>query len=327
MSDLMTAILWTGGALVVDLLLILIPLKVLAAVTMPFSMKTFGIRKVRRWHSRTDTLANLMLWISVLFCIAAPWIPYAPVIYIVWLVFTWLCALARVVRLSAVKARWKKQTVIFLITLLFAVALLAGWGIYNHYALWIRSYLFANQLEDGSALNLMYYLQNMQPAAYLLQTLILIFPLVSLWGQFKYMRLENTFKASSIGMYVFKSLIAVTLLFGASVFGQRALEIIYQTPPEEAISAQQASLPLSRQELAQRMTQPEPEQPPVEEQPQPEPQPSSQPPAEEQPSPEDQPAVEEQPVPEEQPQEAPELYYDEYGNGYDAAGNLVAPAV
>lgn len=232
--------------LVVAMLMMLIPLKWLSLITTPFSMRTFGIRKIKRWHSRTDTLGNLMLWISLIFCVGFPWIPYSPLIYLFWLTFTWLCTVSRAVRMSQVRLRSIKIQVIFLINLIYGVGILAGFGFYNDYVLWVRSYEYANLVVAGEALQPMLYLTNSAPAAYLVQVLILAVPVMNLWGQFKYMRLENTFKAANMFTYWMKSLLVLALTAGLGIFGGEGLHLIYQHQDPVPIYS---IVPMERQDL------------------------------------------------------------------------------
>lgn len=115
------------SVLFVSLLFLLIPLNVLSTLTVPFSFKTFGIRKVKRWYSRTDTLANFFLWISVIFAFGFSFIPQgvqmARIIFAVWMIFAWLCTISRAVRLSQVKRSDIKLTVIFMINIVFGYGL------------------------------------------------------------------------------------------------------------------------------------------------------------------------------------------------------------
>lgn len=248
-SDIVLNTIWTGGVLLVCLLIQLIPLKMLSRLTKPFSWKTFGIRKIKRWHSRTDTLGNLMVWISALLCVTAPWGPYAPIWLSLWLSYTWLCTLSRAVRLGQGVVRWQKQTVIFLVNLLYGISLLGLLGVYSHYGLWIRAYLYAHEISTGAGLNWMYYLTNIQPAAYLLLVIISFWPMAVLWGQFKYMRLENTFKASNIYLYINKYTVLILVLLFLGSFGSAGLEKIYQLPPEERISSESRVLPLKEEDV------------------------------------------------------------------------------
>lgn len=254
-SAIMLDLIYAIGILLVSLLILLIPLKVLGLLTTPFSFKTFGIRRIKRWHSHTDTLGNLMIWISVIFAFAAPWIPYYPLIFALWLTLTWLCTLARAVRLSEVKSHWKKRLVIFVINLIYGFGLLGGLGCFSYFSLPIRSFIFANEIAAGEGTNIMYYLLSPQPAAYLLNSILLMLPAVCLWSQFKYMRLENTYKGRNLFTYCLKYFIVLCIIIGISLVGQRAIEKIYQVDGESRISSSNTMLPLTREDVLEEETE------------------------------------------------------------------------
>lgn len=246
---LLKAVIWTGSAVLISGLLLLLPLKVTAVLTTPFSLKTFGIRKIKRWHSRTDTLANFMLWVSCLFSIAAPWIPYSPLLYCAWLTFSWLCTISRAVRLSEVKSRSRKTLIIFLLDIVYFTSLFCAIGALNKYTLWIQSFGFANVFISHEAWQPMFYLSSPLPAAYLSQTILLMVPLVSFWSQFKYMRLENTYKASNMMTYVLKSLFLVLFLVILSAYGPYGIDFIYSSDGFEHTSAESFGYPLTKDQL------------------------------------------------------------------------------
>ncbi len=248
-STLLKAIIWIGSAVLISALLLLLPLKITAIVTTPFSLKTFGIRKIKRWHSRTDTLANFMLWVSCLLSILAPWIPYSPLLYAGWLTFSWLCAVSRAVRLSEVRSRSRKTLIIFLLNLLYFSSLFITLGALNQYTLWIQSFGFANAIISHEAWHMMFYLSSPLPAAYLVQTIILIVPVVVFWSQFKYMRLENTYQARNIGTYIFKMVLLVIVLTLLGAYGAQAVGLIYSSDGFEYASAESFGYPLTHQQL------------------------------------------------------------------------------
>ncbi|MBD5424082.1 MAG: hypothetical protein HDR44_03035 [Allobaculum sp.] len=248
-STLLKAIIWTGSAVLISALLLLLPLKITAVLTTPFSLKTFGIRKIKRWHSRTDTLANFMLWVSCLFSVGAPWIPYSPLLYAAWLTFTWLCAISRAVRLSEVRSRSRKTLIIFLLNLMYFISLFVTIGALNNYTLWIQSFGFANAVLDHTALNLMFYLSSPLPGAYLVQTILLMIPLVTFWSQFKYMRLENTFKARNIGTYIVKMVLTMVILTALGAYGAQTVGKIYSSDGFEHESAEAFGYPLTHKQL------------------------------------------------------------------------------
>ncbi len=200
-----------GIGIFIAVLIACFPFKMIALCTTPFSMKTFGIRKIKRWHSRTDTLANFMIWISIILCVSAPWIPYSPWIYGVWLTFTYLCTLSRVVRLTQANNDANKRIVIFFVSAIYAISLMCALGMMNGYMLWKYFFDYANMIESKEAFNIMLYLNNITPMGYLAQLIVLLVPVLNLWGQFKYMRLENTFKGVHIVSYVIKTLLMLSM--------------------------------------------------------------------------------------------------------------------
>lgn len=215
------------AVVLVSLLILLIPLHVIGVLTTPFSFRTFGIRKVKKWYSRTDTLGNAFLWLSVLFCLLFPLIPYAKWIFLGWMIFTWLCAVSRAVRLTQVHSAGYRQGVVFFLNLTFGFGLLAGMGFLNDFRLWHAALGWVKALISGEARSLLYYLNTPNLFAYLMQAALMMIPLIILWGQFKYMRLENTFKARNIGLYVIKMLLWNILVLGAGIFGYPALYSAY----------------------------------------------------------------------------------------------------
>lgn len=251
-----------GTGLFFALLIACLPLKSIAIVTTPFSMKTFGIRKIKRWHSRTDTLANFMIWISIILCLAAPWIAYSPWIYAAWLTFTWLCTLSRAVRMTAVRSKAMKRVVIFFVNAIFAIGLITALGSINGYMLWKYLFDYANMIESKEAFEVMLYLNNITPFGFVSQMILLLVPVVNLWGQFKYMRLENTFKAASIYTYVLKGVLLLVILFGLGAYAPKALSLVYY---QDQDITQLVRMPLSREEVNEitEASRPQQEEQPV----------------------------------------------------------------
>ena len=225
------------AVILASLLILLIPLKALAVLTKPFSFKTFGIRKIEKWHSRTDTLGNLVMIISFAGCLFLPWIPnnMGRWVYAGWLTFTWLCTLSRAVRMSQVPSDGKKLTVIFFINCIYGVSLLAGAGIMDGMGLWTGTCQWLEALESQEALKLVYYLTKIGPLCYLIVEFIMIMSLMILWGQFKYMRLENRFKARNLFTYVVKSLIQIAVIVALGIFGLETAETIYNVREEDRV--------------------------------------------------------------------------------------------
>lgn len=235
-SNLLGILLYSGIVLLLSMLILLIPFPVLGKITSPFTFRTFGIRKIRRWNNHTDTLANAFLWLSLLFCIAYPAIPLFQVIYILWLTLAWLAALARAVRLKEVSDKWKRLSVVFCLNLLYGFALFGVLGLFNRGGLIYYADQFWKDIQSKEALHFMYYVTKPAFISYLTQFLLMFIPLYSFWSQFKYMRLENTYKGRFIGFYLAKELIvtAVVILLGTVSLG--LIENMYGIPAEQQIS-------------------------------------------------------------------------------------------
>lgn len=65
-----------------------------------------GIRKIRRWHTTTDTLGNVLETLCVIWCFVWPFVPDATLWYGLILAFTLLCAISRcaIIALKQTKA-------------------------------------------------------------------------------------------------------------------------------------------------------------------------------------------------------------------------------
>lgn len=235
-SNLLGILLFSTIVILVSLLILLIPFHVLGTITSPFTFRTFGIRKIKRWNNHTDTLANLFLWVSLFFCIGAPAIPSFQYIYLIWLTFSWLCAISRAVRLKDVSEKWKRSTVLLLLNLLYGFSLISALGLMNHGGLISYTRTFWADIQNGQALHPMYYMTSPVFVCCLAQIILMLIPLYSFWSQFKYMRLENTFKARFIGSYIVKQIIVITVVFFLGTLSLGMLEGMYHVPEEERYS-------------------------------------------------------------------------------------------
>ena len=225
------------AVILASLLILLIPLKALSVITTPFSFKTFGIRKIEKWHSRTDTLANIFLIISFFGCLAIPFIPnnWGKWVFAGWLTLAWLAALSRAVRLSEVRSEAKKLTVIFFINCLYGYGILSGIGILDGGGLWTGANMWVEAIYTQDALKVVYYLTKPGFICYLIQEIIMIMSTMILWGQFKYMRLEKKFHARNMFFYIVKSAIQIVLIIALGMFGLEVSESIYNVREEDRI--------------------------------------------------------------------------------------------
>lgn len=264
-------LLYLGVILLASLVVLFIPLSVLGTLTKPFSFKTFGIRKIRRWNNRTDTLANAFLWVSFLLCFGSLFFGlYGRWIVLAWLIFSWLCALSRAVRLPKAVKMARKLTVIFFLNVLFGLGVLSVTGLCNNGILWINASQFLQDMISHKAWDLFYFLHEPYLICWLFQFLLCVIPCFWLWGEFKYMRLENTFKGYSFFSYVMRQIFVTLIWFVCTVGVSPLIGWIYHiemTPAAMQQEEEQTSQPDSASDQNSDQSEPSSEdgQQPVEE--------------------------------------------------------------
>ena len=70
-----------GIVLVFVVLMSILPKPVYNAITRAFSMHKNGIRRIQKYRTTTDSIGNLMLGISIVFCIFYCFIPFYSFLY------------------------------------------------------------------------------------------------------------------------------------------------------------------------------------------------------------------------------------------------------
>lgn len=226
-----------GLVVLLSFLISFLPPKTISIITYFFSFKTFGIRKLKRRHSMTDTLGNVFLFISVIFCFVYPFIPYFTVIAGVWITFSYLAALSRVPRMSRVKSRKAKSFCTFFLSAIYGFGLIGSLGVFNHSELIYLSMQFAQDVMNGTAFSIMYPLTNAAIVAWLAQGLLMLITLYCFWSQFKFMRLENSFKARNLTTYTLRSLFFLILILFLSVGSSWGIRRVYQVQEASLVTA------------------------------------------------------------------------------------------
>lgn len=214
------------GVLVI--LMSILPKPVYNAITRVFSMHKNGIRKIRKYNSTTDSIANLLITISIVFSIFYCFIPFYSILYAIFFIVSYLCLLAQANRVTSKKTQFVARTVIFLTNLFSGISFLGALGFLNQH---ISDAVIAQFMIDFQAhkvFDILYLLQNRTWMYWLFQGILFLFPLFIMWSHFKYMRLENSVKAVYFVTYIIKMifLIVVVLLVSYGTF--EFLDKVYQ---------------------------------------------------------------------------------------------------
>lgn len=217
-----------GIVLVFVVLMSILPKPVYNAITRAFSMHKNGIRRIQRYHTTTDSIGNLMLGISVFFCIFYCFIPFYSFLYGIFFIVSYLCLLAQANRVTTKKPKQIAKTVIFLTNVFAGISFLGALGYFNGHASVAVINQFMIDFHAHKVFNILYLLQNRTWMYWLFQGALFMFPLFIMWSHFKYMRLENSVKAVYFVTYIIKMLflIMVVLYFSCEAFD--FLDMVYQ---------------------------------------------------------------------------------------------------
>ena len=226
---------YLGAALATGLIVALIPGKILRSITRPFTMGRFGIRKIRRWHTTTDTLGNVIETLCLIFCVIYPLVPYYTIIFAVLMALTLVCVMARVAIISAKAKKGYATVEIHMVTGLLWVlgitGIMAGTGLLNGQMMVGPIQAFITRVENGSAWSYMYFLKNPEPFFYVLQMFLMGIPLCMLWNQFKHMRLERTWKGANLFTFLVKMVAAIVVLAWCGALGFDFLNMVWHVTP------------------------------------------------------------------------------------------------
>lgn len=222
---------YAAAALASGIVIACLPPRFLRKITAPFTMGHFGIRKIRRWHTTTDTLGNVLETLCVIFCIVYPLIPYYTVVFGVLTGFALLCVLARAAIISLKEKTgyraFEIRTVICVLWTFGILGILAGTGVFNGQAMLgpIQSLVLYIRTQDLT--DVMYYLRDPAVFYYLLQMGLMMIPLCMLWNQFKHMRLERTWKGTNLFTFLLKMIIVAFVLLWAGTSGFAFLNSVW----------------------------------------------------------------------------------------------------
>ena len=219
---------YIGIVFLVGIILILIPTRAWNKVLHIFSFNKFGVRYIRRRRDNTDTLCNVFLFISFLLSISYWIIPYFQIVIGVWLTFAFIVTFAQGARVGMSLSTFKGKMVLLGIVLMYGCGLLSSVGVINQFALVSRATFFEKAVFSKEILDVFFYLQKPYAMDILLGFFVIFTSCYILWAQFKYLRLEDTFKARWIITYLLKVLFVCALVVGVSYFGFDFIDQVYE---------------------------------------------------------------------------------------------------
>lgn len=210
------------------ILMSVLPKPVYNLITRAFSMHKNGIRKVRRYHTTTDSIANLLIGVSIIFCVFYSFIPFYSVVYTIFFVLSYLCLLAQVNRVTSKKSQQVARTCILLNNVFVGICFLGALGFLNGHASVAVINQFMLDFHAYKAFDILYLLQNRTWMYWLFQSMLFLFPLFIMWSHFKYMRLESSVKGVYFITYIIKMLFLMGIVLCFSMGAFDFLDKVYQ---------------------------------------------------------------------------------------------------
>lgn len=212
----------------------LVPSRTYNILTKTLSFDKKGIRYIRRRHDKVDALANLFLFIGLIFSVFYFVLPFYSLIYAVFLIFSFLCVLGQANRVLKKKNRNVYRIVIYGLYLMTAIGLVSALGLLNNHVTDMMVTTYRTDLFAGNVFDIFYLLTNHSIIVYILQGILFFIPVYCMWSQFKYMRLENTYKAMNIITYVIKVLFICFVMVFLAIEGFDFINFVYQVEYKEA---------------------------------------------------------------------------------------------
>lgn len=212
----------------------LVPSRTYNILTKTLSFDKKGIRYIRRRHDKVDALANLFLFIGLIFSVFYFVLPFYSLIYALFLIFSFLCVLGQANRVLKKKNRNVYRIVIYGLYLMAAIGLVSALGLLNSHVADMLVTTYRTDLFAGNVFDIFYLLTNHSIIVYILQGILFFIPVYCMWSQFKYMRLENTYKAMNIITYVIKVLFICFVMAFLAIEGFDFINFVYQVEYKEA---------------------------------------------------------------------------------------------
>lgn len=206
----------------------LVPPRAYGVLTKTLGFDSKGIRYIRRRRDKVDSLANIFLFVGLIFSVFYFVLPFYSLIYIIFLIFSFLCVLGQAGRVLKNKNKTVYMIVIYGLYLMAAIGLVSAVGMLNGHVANMLVTTFRTDLFAGNVFDIFYLLTNHSIVVYILQGILFFLPVYCMWSQFKYMRLENTYKAMNVITFVIKVLFICAVMVFLAIEGFDFINFVYQ---------------------------------------------------------------------------------------------------
>ncbi len=190
-----------------------------------FSFGDIGIRKVNRRHDYVDGFANLLLLITIVLSLFHFEIPYGNIGFAVAFWFSFLCAFSQLHRVTSAETKKNQLILKYAFYILAVCCFIASNGVTHSFV--SDTTQFVNDLHSNRVFSVFYVLSHHEIMIVFLQTMLYIFSFYCMWAQFKFIRLEDTYKANSVLFFCIKMAFLSIFVLLISYFGYDFIHMAY----------------------------------------------------------------------------------------------------
>ncbi|MBP3853906.1 MAG: hypothetical protein J6D18_04985, partial [Erysipelotrichaceae bacterium] len=187
----------------IGIVAVFLPKKAREWMARNISLQDKGVRYSSWRRDRIDTLTNVLLFLSLLFSIAVPFIPGGKYVYLGLYGICFFLLLGQTYRITDKMGAGPGRMLVLAIVLMCGVAAFCAAYLVSP-RIPKAVVQFISDVKDRSFLSFVYLFSRYEPVVILQQMLCTMASFYVLWAQFKYMRLEHHYKAVNLPFFWFK---------------------------------------------------------------------------------------------------------------------------
>lgn len=212
--------------LILGVLVVFMPKKAQEFLSDKSSLQHWGMRYSNWRRDYIDTLTNFFLFLCFFGSMGLVISPYGKEIFMGIYFIAFVLLISQTYRISQ-KMESKEQRLLYLaIYVMCAIAFLAA-TLFMSYPLQNAYKQFLKDIDDQSIYSILYWFTHVQPTMLIHQFVCYFAAFYVVWAQFKYMRLENHYKAVSLTTFWVKVIIVSFVLVAISLGFMYLVKFVY----------------------------------------------------------------------------------------------------
>lgn len=215
-----------GIIVVAGILICVLPQFMRETIANVFSMSDFGLRYSKWRRDNIDTFGNIMLFLGFIISIVAGLIPYGQYLFIAYFLFSFLCLVGQTFRISKDDPTIQRLSLTLAIYFMCAVAFVSAVFLVSPRMAQALPQ-FIQDMQEHKYLSFIYWFSRYEPLLVVDQIACYFAAYYVVWAQFKYMRLENHYKAGNLVFFWIKVVFVCLMLVAMSLGYAYLIEKVY----------------------------------------------------------------------------------------------------